>query len=141
MHVLWLVENVEPQNSKKFYLILYFSFSTSKKPIPTHNLHQKSQLPRKAHNPRPFFKPLNPLPLQTYSPLSLSLISLNMYGLQWHHTRTQLSLSLCQSLPEEEHISSTFAHQTCFSFPRKDVWWTIRDKRCGCGLCAFLLKI
>ena len=52
----------------------------------------------------PSFKPHNSLPIQTYSPLSLGLISPNMYGLHWHHTRTQLKLISLLSLSEEEDV-------------------------------------
>ena len=117
---MWLVENAEPQNSKKFYLFFHSSLSTSKKPIRINNLHQQFQLSRKAHNPRPSFKPHNPLPLQTYNPLSLRLISPNMYGLQQNHTRTQLSLSLCQSLPEEEQIFFHFCPPDLLFFSRQN---------------------
>ena len=57
--ISWLVENAKPQTNKKFYLFLYFCLSTSKKPTPTHNLHQSLF---------PSFKQHNPLPLQTYKP-------------------------------------------------------------------------
>lgn len=132
MPVLWWVENAESQTSKNFYLV----FSSL------------SQLPRNPHPPtisiKVYSHPLNHTilsPLQTYSPLSLSLISPNMYGLHRHHTCTELKFISLLSLSEEEDISWLLAHTgLAFLSHTKTLSFGCLVNQNKCGLCVFLLS-
>ena len=107
-----------------------------------------SQLPRNPHPPtistKVYSHPLNHTilsPLKTYSPLSLSLISPNLYGLHRHHTLTKLKFISLLSLSEDEDISLLLAriglallsHTKTLSFG-----CLVNQNRCG--LCVFLLS-
>ena len=132
MPVLWWVENAESQTSKNFYLVFF--------PL--------SQLPRNPHPPtisiKVYSHPLNHTilsPLQTYSPLSLSLISPNMYGLHRHHACTELKFISLLSLSEEEDISWLLAHTgLAFLSHTKTLIFGCLVNQNKCGLCVFLLS-